>query len=218
MTQKIALITGASRGLGSAMAEQLALQGWHVIAVARTVGGLESLDDRVKAAGLPGAGGLTLAPMDITDPDAMRHLCRSIHDRWGGLQFWAHTAIHVTTLSPSASLDMKDLDKSIATNLRAAAALVTFVEPLLRAGQGTAMMMNDPAAENRYSAAYGLTKAAQMQLARNWQLETAKIGPRVLIPTPAPMPTATRARHYPGEDRSPLTDPRTEAVRLIALL
>lgn len=218
MTQKIALITGASRGLGTAMAEQLALQGWHVIAVARTVGGLEDLDDRVKAAGLPGAGGLTLAPMDIIDDDAMRHLCRSIHDRWGGLQFWAHTAIHVTTLSPSPSIEMKDLDKSIATNLRAATSLITMVEPLLRAGDGTAMLMDDPAAQNRYAAAYGVTKAAQMQLARNWQAETVKTGPRVLIATPAPMPTATRARHYPGEDRAPLTDTRTEAVRLIALL
>ena len=70
MTQKIALVTGASRGLGAAMVEQLALQGWHVVAVARTTGGLEELDDRVKAAGLPGAAGLTLAPMDrrLIDP------------------------------------------------------------------------------------------------------------------------------------------------------
>ena len=108
--------------------------------------GLEELDDRVKAAGLPGAGGLTLAPMDVTNEDAMRHLCRSIHDRWGGLQLWVHTAIHVTALSPSPSIDMKDLDKSIATNLRATAFLMTMVEPLLRAGQGTAMLMDDPAA------------------------------------------------------------------------
>ena len=218
MTQKIALVTGASRGLGAAMVEQLALQGWHVVAVARTTGGLEELDDRVKAAGLPGAAGLTLAPMDVTNEDAMRHLCRSIHDRWGGLQLWVHTAIHVTALSPSPSLDMKDLDRSIATNLRAAADLLTMVEPLLRAGQGTAMFLDDPAAANRYSAAYGITKAAQMQLARNWQAETARTGPRVLTPAPAPMPTATRARHYPGEDRSPLADPRTEAARLIALI
>jgi len=86
----------------------------------------------------------------------------------------------------------------------------------LRAGNGTAVFLDDPAAGNRYSAAYGLTKAAQMQLAHNWQAETAKTGPRVLILTPQPMPTATRARHYPGEDRSPLADPRAEALRLIA--
>ncbi len=215
---RTALVTGASRGIGRAMAEQLALQGWQVIAVARTVGGLEDLDDSVKAAKLPGAGALTLAPMDITNEDAMRHLCRSIHDRWGGLQLWVHCAIHVTALSPAPSIDMKDLDKSVATNLRAAASLVTLVDPLLRERDGTAMFLDDPAAASRYSAAYGVTKAGQMQLARNWQAETAKTGPRVVIATPAPMPTATRARHYPGEDRTPLADPRTEALRLIAQL
>lgn len=218
MTQKIALVTGASRGIGRAMAEQLALQGWQVVAVARTVGGLEELDDQVRSARLPGAGQLTLAPMDITNEDAMRHLCRSIHDRWGGLQLWVHAAVHVTALSPAPSLDMKDLDKSIATNLRAASFLVTMVDPLLRAGGGTAMFLDDPAAAHRYSAAYGITKTAQMQMARAWQAETVRTGPRVLIETPAPMPTATRARHYPGEDRAPLADPRTEALRLIAQL
>ncbi|MDQ2066958.1 SDR family oxidoreductase [Xinfangfangia sp. CPCC 101601] len=218
MTQKTALITGASRGLGYALAEQLALQGWNVVALARTVGGLEALDDQVKSAKLPGAGTLTLAPMDITNEDAMRHLCRSIHDRWGGLQLWVHTAVHVTALSPAPSVDMKDLDKSIATNLRAASFMVTMVDPLLRAGNGTAMFLDDPATAQRYSATYGMTKAAQMQMARNWQAETVKTGPRVLIETPSPMATATRARHYPGEDRSPLADPRTEALRLISLL
>lgn len=215
MTQKIALVTGASRGIGFALAEQLALRGWHVVAVARTVGGLEDLDDRVKAAGLPGTGGLTLAPMDVTNEDAMRHLCRSIHDRWGGLQLWVHAAIHVTALSPAPSVDMKDLDKSVSTNLRATAFLIGMVDPLLREGQGTALFLDDPAAATRYSAAYGATKTAQIQLARNWQAETVKTGPRVLIETPAPMPTATRARHYPGEDRSALHDPQDEAARLL---
>ena len=218
MTQKIALITGASRGLGAAMAEQLALRGWHVVAVARTVGGLEDLDDRVKAAKLPGAGSLTLAPMDVTNEDAMRHLCRSIHDRWGGLQFWAHTAIHATALAPTGSLDMKDLDKSVATNLRASAFLITMIEPLLRAGQGSALFLDDPLPGQKFSAAYGATKAGQIALARAWQAETARIGPRVLIETPAPMPTAVRARFYPGEDRARLNDIHDEAAKLIALI
>jgi NAD(P)-dependent dehydrogenase (short-subunit alcohol dehydrogenase family) len=218
MTQKIALVTGASRGLGSALAEQLALRGWHVVAVARTVGGLEELDDRVRAAGLPGAGGVTLAPMDVTNEEAMRHLCRSVHDRWGGLQLWAHSAIHAAPLAPMGSLDSKDLDKSIATNLRATGMLIPFVEPLLLAGAGTALFFDDPRAGEKFFGAYGATKTAQIALARSWQAETARVGPRVVISAPAPMPTATRARFYPGEDRAPLADPRAEARRILDAL
>lgn len=215
MTQKTALITGASRGLGSAMAEQLALQGWHVVAVARTTGGLEDLDDRVKSHKLPGAGGLTLAPMDVTKDDAMRHLCLSIHQRWGGLQLWVHTAVHAAPLSPAGSLDTRDWDKSIATNIRATGQLIPMIEPLLKAGQGTAVFLDDPRAGQKFFGAYGSSKAAQIALARSWAAETARIGPRVLILTPAPLPTATRARFFPGEDRSPLATLQAEAARLI---
>lgn len=221
MTQKIApktaLVTGASRGLGFALCQQLCARGWHVVAVARTVGGLEALDDRIKALGLPGAGGLTLAPMDVTVEDAMRHLCRQIHDRWGGLGLWAHTAIHATALSPAPSVDMKDLDKSIAINLRAASFLIGMVDPLLRAGKGTALFFDDPLPGQPFAAAYGTTKAAQIALARSWQAETRRTGPRVEIVTPAAMPTAVRARFYPGEDRKPLADPAAEAGRLLDL-
>lgn len=219
MTQKIAakvaLVTGASRGLGSALAGQLALRGWQVVAVARTVGGLEELDDRVKAAGLPGAGGLTLAPMDVTKDDAMRHLCRSIHDRWGGLGLWVHAAIHAAPLAPAGHLDQKDWDKSLATNTRATGMLIPMVEPLLKAHRGTALFLDDPQAGKPFFGAYGATKAAQIALARSWQAENAKHGPRVVIATPAGMPTATRARFFPGEDRTKLADPRAEAARII---
>ena len=218
MTQKTALVTGASRGLGAAIAEHLALRGWHVVAVARTVGGLEELDDRVRAAGLPGAGDLTLAPMDVTDDDAMRHLCRSIHDRWGGLKLWVHAAIHAAPLAPVGSLDAKDWEKSIATNTRATGHLIPMVEPLLRAQDGTALFFDDPRAGLPFFGAYGATKAAQIALVRSWQAETARHGPRVLITTPAPMPTATRARFFPGEDRAPLADPHTEAARILDAL
>jgi NAD(P)-dependent dehydrogenase (short-subunit alcohol dehydrogenase family) len=218
MTQKIALVTGASRGLGFSLAEQLAYRGWHVVAVARTVGGLEALDDKVKATGLPGAGGLTLAPMDVTEDDAMRHLCRSIHDRWGGLQLWAHTAIRADALTPAPSIDLGDLDKSLAVNLRAAGVLITLVEPLLRAGKGEALFFDDPMPGSAYAGAYGTSKAGQIALARAWAAETVRIGPRVTIATPAPMPTAVRARFYPGEDRSRLADPTAEAIRILDAL
>ena len=218
MTPRIALVTGASRGLGAALAEQLAIRGWHVVAVARTVGGLEALDDRVKALKLPGAGTLTLAPMDITNDDAMRHLCLSIHTRWGGIGFWAHTAIHAAPLAPAGSLDAKDWDKSIATNIRATGSLIPMVEPLLRAHNGTALFLDDPRAGQKFFGAYGASKSAQIALARSWAAESAKIGPRVLIATPNPMPTATRARFFPGEDKSTLASTTDEATRLIETL
>lgn len=214
----LALVTGASRGLGAAFAEALALRGWHVVAVARTVGGLEDLDDRVRAAGMPGAGSLTLAPMDITNDDAMRHLCLNIHQRWGGLQLWVHAAVHAAPLGPAGSLDGKDWDKSIATNIRATGSLIPMVEPLLRAGQGTALFLDDARGGQKFFGAYGASKAAQIALARSWAAETVRIGPRVVIATPQPMPTATRARFFPGEDRTGLATPRAEAARLLDAL
>ncbi|MDR0808243.1 MAG: SDR family oxidoreductase [Gemmobacter sp.] len=219
MSQRIALVTGASRGLGFAIAAGLAARGWHVVAVARTVGGLEELDDSVKALGLPGAGPLTLAPMDITNDDAMAHLCRSIHDRWGQVDLWVHAAIHAAPLAPANFIDGKDWDRSVAANLRATGVLIPMVAALMQpSAAATALFLDDPHAGEMYFGAYGATKAAQIALARSWQRESAKIGPRVLIETPAPMATATRARFHPGEDRAQLADARAEAERLIGLI
>ncbi len=195
---KIALITGASRGLGSALAEALAPE-YHIVAVARTVGGLEELDDRIRAKG----GAATLAPMDVTKPDAMAGLCRSIYDRWGKLDLWAHTAIHVAPMSPADHVDTKDMARSIATNVTATATLIPYVAPLLAAGETSkAVFFDDPRAGEKFFGAYGSTKAAQIALARSWQAETKGL---VHIVTPPPMPTATRARFFPGENRDGLT-------------
>ncbi len=217
MTQKIALVTGASRGLGAAMAEELAVQGWHVVAVARTTGGLEEVDDRAKAAGA--SGGLTLAPMDITNDDAMRHLCRSIFDRWGGIDLWIHAAVHAAPMAPAGHIDVKDWDKSVAINLRATGTLIPMIEPLLRGrAGGTAVFLEDPRAGQSFFGAYGATKSGQTALVRSWATETAKTGPKVVIATPAPMATATRARFFPGEDRSALSSPKAEAKRILDAL
>lgn len=209
---KTALITGASRGLGAALALALAPT-HHIIAVARTVGGLEELDDAIKAQG----GAATLAPMDITKPDAMAQLCRSIHDRWGSLDMWLHPAIHAAPMSPAPFVDGKDFAKSLAVNVSATQLLITYVAPLL-GENGRAIFFDDPCAGETFLGAYGASKAAQMALARSWAAETDKIGPRVDIVTPAPMPTATRARFYPGESRDGLSAPADEAHKILAAL
>ena len=206
------LITGASRGLGAALALQLA-QKFHIIAVAKTTGGLEELDDRIQATD----GQATLAPLDITDVNAVRHLCRSIHDRWGGLHLWAHCAIHSAPLAPANCIDARDWNKSIKLNVTTTGMLIPNIAPLLHES-GTAIFFDDPCGGEKFFGSYGATKSAQIGLAKSWQAETIKTGPKVEIITPAPMPTATRARFYPGEDRSALTSCDSEATRIITTL
>lgn len=208
-----ALVTGASRGLGAAVAEALA-PSHHIVAVARTVGALEELDDRIRAHG----GQATLAPMDVTDDGAMQQLCRSVHERWGGVALWVHTAIHAAPLSPAPHIVAKEFDRSLATNVAATRRLVAYVAPLLGT-EGVAVFPDDPDAVGAaFHGAYGATKAAQMALVRSWQAEARRIGPRVVIHACRPMPTALRARHRPGEDRSTLTPCAEEARRLLEAL
>ncbi|WP_197915732.1 SDR family NAD(P)-dependent oxidoreductase [Thiosulfatihalobacter marinus] len=211
-TEKIALITGASRGLGAALAEALAPE-YHIVAVARTTGALEELDDRIQARG----GKATLAPMDITNVDAMAQLCRSIHDRWGKVDLWLHTAIHGAPLTPAGHIDPKDWDKSVRINLEATGRLVPFLTPLL-GDDGHAVFFEDTHIGEKFFGSYGATKTGQIALVRNWQAENARIGPRVSILAPQPMPTGLRARFYPGQDRDALTSPLDEAARLLAML
>lgn len=205
----IALVTGASRGLGAAIAEALA-PAFHIVAVARTVGGLEELDDRIKARG----GSATLAPLDITDEGAMAHLCRSVHDRWGPAALWVHTAVHAPPLAPAPHADAKDFDKTFAVNVAATQRLIRLVGALL-APEGRAVFFDDPRAGEKFFSVYGASKAAQIALARSWAAETARSGPEVRVLSPRPMPTALRARFFPGEDRAALAAPAAEAARLL---
>lgn len=215
LTDKIALVTGASRGLGHAVAEALAARGAHVIALARTVGGLEELDDRIQAAG----GSATLAPIDLTKDDAMQGICRAIYDRWGRIDLLVHTAVHAPALSPVDHADPKDYAKTFATNVEGTQRVIRMVAPLLHAAPaGRAVFCTDPRAGEKFFGLYGASKAAEAALVASWAAETARTGPKVESFTPAPMPTATRARFFPGEDRAPLSPPATEAARLMALL
>ena len=213
-TSKIALVTGASRGLGAALAEELAARGYHVLAVARTVGGLEELDDRIRRKG----GAATLAPMDVTEAPAMQQLAQAILGRWGGLDIWAHCAVHAAPLAPAPHVDGKDWARSVLVNMDVTRGLIALLEPLLRSRSGTALFFDDPRSGQKFFGAYGATKAGQIALARSWQAESASVGPRVVIAEPAPMPTAVRARFFPGEDRAALTPCKDEAARILDAL
>ncbi|MEM6375045.1 MAG: SDR family oxidoreductase [Pseudomonadota bacterium] len=209
-TDRVALITGASRGLGAALAMELAAS-YHIVAVARTTGGLEEVDDQIRKRG----GVATLAPMDITVEAAMAQLCRSIFERWGKIDLWIHAAIHAAPMSPAAQVEPKDFARSLEVNVAALSQLIGFVSPLLRP-EGHAVFFDDPRGGEKFFASYGATKAAQIALVRSWQAESQKIGPNIHILTPPAMNTATRARFFPGEDRSALPLPTDAAKKLLA--
>jgi NAD(P)-dependent dehydrogenase (short-subunit alcohol dehydrogenase family) len=208
---QIALITGASRGFGFFAAKALASEGAEIIAVARTSGGLEELDDAIQATGAQA----TLVPLDITDDAGLQRLCASIHQRWGGVNLWLHSAIHAAPLTPTGHVAEKDLDKSIAINIRASQRLIAMVDPLLKAKNGTAVHLDDPRAGEKFFASYGATKAAQKALFDSWAAESVSTGPTVKCFTPEQMPTSTRARFYPGQNPDDLSAPAVEAVKFI---
>ncbi len=211
---QIALVTGASRGFGFSCAAAMGAAGAHVIAVARTVGGLEELDDKIQASG----GSATLVPMDITDDPALERLGGAIHDRWGHMDLWLHTAIQAAPLQPAEHIDAKELDRSIATNIRALQRLIRVVDPLLRAAKAPlALIAADDVEGAKFHGTYAVSKSAQSALARAWAAETeGRLSVAEIVPPP--MPTALRARFHPGEDRAALTPIDNAAARLIDAL
>jgi NADP-dependent 3-hydroxy acid dehydrogenase YdfG len=212
MSKPVALITGASRGLGAELAQILSST-HHVIAVSRTLGALEALDDQIQKCG----GSSTLAPIDLTDENAIAQLCRSIFDRWGKIRLWAHTAIHAAPLGPVITIDSKDWEKSIKSNVTALTKLIPMVSPLLEE-DGKAVFFEDTTIMKKFSSIYGATKAAQLHIVKTWKEECKTTGPQIYILQPNPMPTAVRARFYPGESRKKLQSVEIEAKRLVSLL
>ncbi len=215
LSDRIALVTGASRGLGFATAVELGALGAHVVAVARTVGGLEDLDEAIRARGGEPA---TLVPLDICDDPGLERLGAAVHGRWGRADIWVHTAVHAVPLSPVEHIAEKDLDKAMAVNARAFQRLVRVVDPLLRLSEWPVAVI--PAGEHageKFYGAHAASKAAQSAFAAAWAAETAgRIAVHRVLPPP--MPTALRARWHPGEDRSKLASIPEVAKSIAALV
>lgn len=213
LTGRVALVAGASRGLGRALAEALGARGAEVIAVARTVGGLEELDDAIRAAGGPQA---VLVPMDVTDDAALERLGAAVFERWRRLDLLVHATVEAPPLSPVEHIAAKDLDRCHAVTARSVTQVIRVADPLLRmAPAGRAAFFDDPHSRGKFHAAYASAKAAARVTVETWAAETAGLGLRVRLLSPPPMTTAVRARFHPGEDRSRLTAPRDAAAALL---
>lgn len=212
----IALVTGASRGLGYSVARRLGAGGHQVIAMARTVGGLEDLADDILRDGGPNP---TLVPLSLTDDGGLQRLCLAVHERWGRLDLVVHCAAHAPPLAPAHLVDDKDFDAALDVNFRGTRRLVLMVQPLLAAAPaGRFVHVTDDRAGQPFYGAYGATKTAADAFIRTWQTETRKLPPDVTLFQPEPMPTALRARFLPGEDASRLTPCEAEAARLLDVL
>ncbi|HYD44993.1 MAG TPA: SDR family NAD(P)-dependent oxidoreductase [Phenylobacterium sp.] len=207
LSDKIALVTGASRGIGRAAALALGAAGAQVVAVARTGGALEELDDELRAIGGKPA---TLATVDLERGEDLDALGAEIHRRFGRLDILVHAGAILGALTPVGHVDLKQWDKVIATNLTATFRLIRSTEPLLRAAPaGRAIFITSGRAvrPKAFWGPYGASKAGMDHLVRTWADELENTSVRAVILDPGGMRTKMRAEAFPGEDPMTLPDP-----------
>ena len=216
LTNRIALVTGASRGIGAATALALARAGAHVVAVARTVGGLEELDDAIRTAG----GTATLVPLDLTDTDGIIRLAAALQERYRRLDVLIGNAGLVGPSSPLDHVQPKDWEAVMAVNVTANWHLIRAMNALLRASDaGRAVFISSGAAHNMraYRGPYSVSKAALEALVRTYAAETESTPVRVNLVNPGPTRTRMRAQVMPGEDPMTLPPPELVAEKIVAL-
>lgn len=200
------LVTGASRGIGRAVGVGFAREGAHVILLARTVGGLEELDDEIRAFG----GTATLVTLDLRQADKVDQIGPSIYQRWGKLDVLVGNAGVLGPLSPLPHITSDAFAEVIDTNLTANWRLMRSLEPLLRRSDaGRAIFVSSGAAQSNmaYWGPYSAAKAGLEALARTWAAELASTPVRVNIINPGPIRTGMRAKAFPGEDANTLKTP-----------
>jgi NAD(P)-dependent dehydrogenase (short-subunit alcohol dehydrogenase family) len=213
---RVAVVTGASRGIGRATALELAKAGAHIVAVARTVGGLEELDDAIVALG----GSATLVPFDLKDFAAIDRLGAAIHERWGRLDVLIGNAGMLGPLSPLGHVEPKAFDEVMAVNVTANWRLIRSLDPLLQASDaGRALFVSSGAAHKTmaYWGPYSISKAALQALVMTYAMETSTTKVRVNLVNPGPLRTRMRAEAMPGEDPLSLRTPEDLAPAIVKL-
>lgn len=214
---KVVLVTGASRGIGYAAALEAARRGAHVIAVARTVGGLEELDDEIQALG----SSATLVPLDLRDGEAIDRLGAAIFERWGHLDGLVANAGQLGVLSPLPHIKPDDFDKVLAVNVTANYRLLRSLDLLLRQAEaGRAVFVSSSSARSArpFWGLYAASKAALDAMVKSYAGEIANTGARVNVFYPGAVRTAMRAKAMPGENPETLPAPAEIAPRLLDLL
>jgi NAD(P)-dependent dehydrogenase (short-subunit alcohol dehydrogenase family) len=216
LASRIALVTGASRGLGYATARALAKAGAHVVAVARTQAGLEELDDEIRKDG----GSATLVPLNLTDSDGIARLGAALHERHGKLDILVGNVGVAGPSSPLGHIELKPWNDVMAVNVTANFQLIRCMEPLLRQSDaGRAVFVTAEAASkaNAHIGPYTASKAALETLARAWAQETASTAMRVNLFDPGPIRTRMRATVFPGEDPATLVTPEQAAEFIVPM-
>jgi len=217
LSGRIIVVTGASRGIGWNAAVALGAAGAHVIAIARTVGALEELDDAIRAKG----GSATLVPLDLKDLDAIDRLGLSIYERWGKLDGLLGNAGLLGLITPLTHLDQKEWDAVFTINVTANYRLIRSLDPLLqRSDAGRALFLTSGAAENcrPFWGVYSASKAALEALVRTYAAEIASTSVRANLFEPGPLRTQMRAKARPGEDPATLQHPSVVAPDIVRML
>ncbi|WP_428029607.1 SDR family NAD(P)-dependent oxidoreductase [Ancylobacter sp.] len=214
---RIALVTGATRGIGQATALALAEAGAHVVAVGRTSGALEELDDRIVKAGSTA----TLVPLDIKDGEGIDRLGGALYERFGKLDVFVGNAGVLGPMTPLAQVDPKEWNDTLAVNLTANWRLIRSLDPLLRLSTaGRAVLVSSGAAHKAraFWGPYAVTKAAVEVLARTWAAEVENISSlKVNLINPGPIRTRMRAKAFPSEDANTLPAPEEVAQAILSL-
>jgi NAD(P)-dependent dehydrogenase (short-subunit alcohol dehydrogenase family) len=217
LSGQVALVTGASRGIGAATAEALAAAGAHVVVTARTAADLEAVEERIHQAG----GTATIAPLDLTDADSIGKLAIALNERWEKLDIMVMNAAMLGTLTPLQHADSAEFARVFTLNVSAQQALIAAFDPLLRrsaAARIIALTSSVAATPRAFWGVYGASKAAFETMVSAYAQENANQGRiKVAILDPGATRTKMRASAYPGEDPMVLKEPSVVADRIVAL-
>ncbi len=217
LSGKLALVTGASRGIGAATAEALARAGAHVVLTARTTGALEEVEERIHAAG----GSATIAPLDLIDGESIGRLAQAIGGRWEALDILVLNAATLGSLAAVPAIDAKEFARLLTLNIAAPQALIAAFDPMLRrsADARVIALTSSVAAPRAYWGAYGASKAALETLVGAYGEEMKAISAiRTHIVDPGATRTAMRARAFPGEDPATLKEPEVVSDAIVRLI